>query len=165
MEALDTMAANKAEAAQIHITNVNSQISVGLREAGLDDLAAQVEANLTEELNADLIKAIRASGSTGVDLAENYESRIAGITDANRPTIEQIINAANRDLVKKANYAGESKDVSTLINNRRHGVENHLTEGSELTQAEKDKGIVGKDENGVPIFDQDVIDEAFKDLT
>lgn len=165
MEALDTMAANKAEAAQIHITNVNSQISVGLREAGLDDLAAQVEANLTEELNADLIKAIRASGSTGVDLAENYESRIAGITDANRPSIEQIINAANRDLAKKANYAGESKDVSTLINNRRHGVENHLTEGSELTQAEKDKGIVGKDENGVPIFDQDVIDEAFKDLT
>ena len=66
MEALDTMAANKAEAAQIHITNVNSQISVGLRDAGLDDLATQVEANLTEELSADLIKAIRASGSTGV---------------------------------------------------------------------------------------------------
>ena len=44
MEALDEMAANKATSVEIHVTNANSKISLGLREAGLDDLAVQVEA-------------------------------------------------------------------------------------------------------------------------
>ena len=165
MQALDSMAADKAAVENLHIANVNSAIAIGLRDAGLDDLAARVESAMTEQLSADLVKAIRSSGATGADLMENYENKVLSVSDANRPSMEHIVSAANKDLAKKANYAGSVKDVSTLINNRRHGVENHLTEGSELTEEEKNKGIVGKDENGVPVFDQDVIDKLFEGMT
>lgn len=165
MEALDEMSANKATSVEIHVTNANSKISLGLREAGLDDLAVQVEASMNKQLNAELIKAIRDSGSTGVDLLENYETTIAAVTGSNRPSMEQIVNAANRDLSKQANYNGGAIDVSTLVNNRRHGPEKHLTGDSALTEEEKDKGIIGKDENDVPIFDKEVIDKIFEDLT
>ena len=165
MEALDAMIADKAAVEDLHIANINSAVAIGLRDAGLDNLAAQVEASMTEQLSADLVKSIRSSGATGADLMENYENKVLAASDFSRPSMEQIVNAANKDLAKKANYAGNVKDVSTLINNRRHGIENHLTEGSELTEEEKNKGIVGKDENGVPVFDQDVIDDLFADMT
>lgn len=150
VQALDTMEANHANMVGQQITVVNNSISMTLREAGLDELADRVDQSLTTALSDDLLSEIRAASSEAEQAVENYENKIATINDENRPTMEQIINAANRHTALLENYAGSMKDVATLINNRRH---------VEAYSYEADKnGYIGVDESGIPIYDSSVLD-------
>ena len=66
------------------------------------------------------------------------------INDIDRPTMEQIIGAANRHTALMENYAGSIKDVATLIKNRRHVELQHSFEADE-------NGYIGDDNDGIPI--------------
>ena len=152
VQALDTMEATQASAIGAQITVVNQSVSQALREAGQDGLADKVDANLGNTLSDQLLSEIRAASGDAADAVENYEGKMAALNGANRPSMEQIIGAANRQTALMENYAGSIKDVATLINNRRHVELQHSFEADE-------NGYIGEDENGIPIYDSSVFDD------
>ena len=151
IQALDTMEANKEASVGLQITTINTTISNSLREAGLDELADKVDASINAELSDELLSEIRSASKKAAETVANYENKMATINDVNRPTIDQIISAANKYTEQLENYAGHSKDIATLINNRRHVEEYHYTSD--------ENGYIGEDENGIPIFDESVFDD------
>ncbi len=155
MQALDNREAQQESAKSLQITTVNNTISATLRANGLDDLADQVDASLTTPLSQELLNQIRAASGDAAEAVENYENKMATINDENRPTMEQIIAAANRQTALLENYAGSMDDVATLVNNRRHVEEYHYTAD--------ENGYIGEDENGIPIFDSSVLDDKTKE--
>ena len=156
VQALDTMEATQASSIGAQITVVNQSVSAALREAGQDGLADKVDANLGTTLSEQLLSEIRAASGDAADAVENYEGKMAAINGTDRPTMEQIIGAANRQTALMENYAGSIKDVATLINNRRHVELQHSFEADE-------NGYIGDDENGIPIYDSSVLDDKTQD--
>lgn len=152
VQALDTMEATQASSQGAQITVVNNAVSSALREAGHTALADKVDASLATVLSDELLSEIRAASGDAADVVENYENKMSAIKGENRPTMEQIINAANRQTALLENYAGSIKDVATLINNRRHVELTHTFEADE-------NGYIGQDEDGIPIYDSSVLDD------
>ena len=144
VQALDTMEATQASSISAQTTVINQTVSQALREAGQDGLADKVDANIGTALSEELLSEIRAASGDAADAVENYEGKMAAVNGADRPTMEQIIGAANRHTALMENYAGSIKDVATLINNRRHVELTHSFEADE-------NGYIGDDENGIPI--------------
>ena len=155
VQALDTMEATKETSKDLKITTINNSISGALREAGLDELADKVDASIDTELSNQLLEEIRGANKKAAETVENYENKIAVINDENRPSIEQIINAANKYTALLENYAGSSKDIATLINNRRHITEYHY-------EADEN-GYIGKSEEGLPIYEESIFDDMTKE--
>ena len=134
---------------------LNRTVADELRDAGYADLADQVELSLDNALSEDLLNTIRKTSQTAGATVAEYESDMQRIYGVNRPEMSQIADAAQVALDAKDNYAGYLDNISTLIQNRRHGVE---IKNPSLTDEEKAAGIIGKTENGVPIVDADVFE-------
>ena len=146
VEGLDTIQATVT-------TTMNLNLANQLRAAGYNDLAAKVDASINTELSQDLLEEIHAAGAQASDLATSYETQAGAMKDENRPTMAQIIAAANKHTALLQNFAGESKDIATLINNRRHGIDMNLNLGPDSN------GYYGDDEDGIPIYDDSVFDD------
>lgn len=155
IQALDMMESTHASTVGQQIVVINNGISTSLRNQGLDDLADRVDQSLTTSLSDDLLSDIRAASSEAADAVANYETKMATINDTNRPTMQQIVDAANRQTALLDHFAGDSKDVATLINNRLH-IEVYSYEADE-------SGFIGYDTDDIPIFDSSVLDGMSQD--
>jgi len=138
-------------------TTMNLNLATQLRAAGYNDLAAKVDASINTVLSQELLEEIHAAGAEVGELATSYETQLAATNDQSRPSMAQIIAAANRHTQLLENFAGNSKDVATLINNRRHGIDLHLSLGPDSN------GYYGEDEDGIPIYDESVFDGMDED--
>ena len=119
MTGLDNMEAVERGNASSQITVINMQILQGLYQSGNTDLANEVAANINTSLSEDLLTRI-AKVSSVKAYAENYGTMVSTVNQDNRPTMGQIIEAAHAKLSTLDHYAGDSRDIATLVNNRRH---------------------------------------------
>ncbi len=149
IQSLKTASANDSAVNQVQIANINQNVYNSLVETGEDDLANRVLAANGSVLSDELLGEIRAANSDAAKSVENYEKSVSVVNDENRPTMQQIVNAAHRYTALLDHYAGDSKDIAMLINNRRH---------TEIMHVAGENGYLGTDEDGIPIYDASVLD-------
>lgn len=138
---------------------LNRDLAEDLREAGYTDLADQVEASLDTVLNTELQNKISSASAAASTLMSEYQNDIETVYGVNRPTMAQIADAARASLDAKENYAGYLDNLSTLIQNRRHGVEKTTVLDQNLTQEQIDAGIIGIDPtDGVPVVEEEKLE-------
>lgn len=145
VEGLDTIQATV-------VTTMNLDLANQLRANGYEELAAKVDASINTTLSQELLEEIHSAGAEAGELATSYETQVGAMNDQNRPSMAQIIGAANRYTALMENFFGESKDIATLVNNRRHGIDLNKVLGPDSN------GYYGEDEDGIPIYDDSVFD-------
>ena len=145
VEGLDTIQATV-------VTTMNLNLANQLRANGYEELAAKVDASINVALSQELLEEIHSAGAEAGELATSYETQVGAMNDQNRPSMTQIIGAANRYTALMENFFGESKDIATLVNNRRHGIDLNKVLGP------NEDGYYGEDEDGIPIYDDSVFD-------
>lgn len=150
VEGLDTIQATV-------VTTMNLNLANQLRANGYEDLAAKVDASINVALSQELLEEIHSAGAEAGELATSYETQVGAMNDQNRPSMTQIVAAANRHTALLENFFGESKDIATLINNRRHGIDLNKTLGPDSN------GYYGEDEDGIPIYDDSVFEGMGED--
>lgn len=145
VEGLDTIQATV-------VTTMNLNLANQLRANGYEELAAKVDASINVALSQELLEEIHSAGAEAGELATSYETQVGAMNDQNRPSMTQIVGAANRYTALMENFFGESKDIATLVNNRRHGIDLNKVLGP------NEDGYYGEDEDGIPIYDDSVFD-------
>ncbi len=160
IQALETLKISNNQTEVIQITTINNTIANQLSEAGFKDLSSKVSLSLNERLSDELLEEIRATGVEAAQIVENYEEKIDTIGEANRPTLDQISNAANRQLQNLENYTNTSADdMAILVNNRRHKELQETFEPDENGKVGEDDYV---DKNGethkVPVYTEEVIE-------
>ena len=131
---LDTAQITYGATANTQMIAVHQNLVNALYNAGEEDLASEVAISLNTRLSDELLERLSSVDAVKGTVA-NYDTMIGSAKDT-RPTMEQIIRASKAQLSQLENYAGDSKDVATLINNRRHIDEDLYLDGGVTTDTE-----------------------------
>lgn len=133
-------------------TNAKNELVEGLKESGNMSLANKV---LNSELTPELLKEISSSNSKATELVEDYNERVAELSEKEAKVAGVINLATERYNVK------EDVDLASLVNNRFRSALVLEREDNELTKEEqiKEDLYVGKDDKGNAIYDKDKLDK------
>lgn len=168
IESLNTMATVNEGSIRDQFIVINNAIATSLRSAGYDDLAERVAQSINFELSDELLQDIRSRSSKADDIVTDYEVKADRITGRDRPSMVDIFKAAQTVLSKLPNYNPDDTNIATLVNNRLH-FELKLEKTDSTKSSHKDdssrqqEGLLGYDENDIPIYDSSVLDGKTKE--